>query len=106
MRRLCHPAHHHLHILIAEDILAIHLQLSTYGQIDHSIAGQIKVFALLVVTTQLKALFDFVHFSGILFIVGIPEEFFIESLIAFNLGIEAGQIFVIAVAYIVPDRKM
>jgi len=40
-------------------------------------------------------------FAGILFGVGITEGYFLESLLAFNLGIEAGQIFVIGVAYFV-----
>ena len=49
-------------------------------------------------------LFGLLHglgFAGILFRVGIPEGYFLESLLAFNLGIEAGQIFVIGVAYFV-----
>lgn len=49
-------------------------------------------------------LFGLLHglgFAGILVRVGIPEGYFLESLLAFNLGIEAGQIFVLGVAYFV-----
>ena len=49
-------------------------------------------------------LFGLLHglgFAGVLFEVGIPKGYFLESLVAFNLGIEAGQILVIGVAYFI-----
>ena len=48
-------------------------------------------------------LFGLLHglgFAGVLGEVGIPEPFFLESLIAFNLGVELGQLVVIGIAYL------
>ena len=39
-------------------------------------------------------------FAGVLGEIGIPDAFFLESLIAFNLGVELGQLAVIGIAYL------
>ena len=39
-------------------------------------------------------------FAGVLGEIGIPDAFFLESLIAFNLGVELGQLAVIVIAYL------
>ena len=39
-------------------------------------------------------------FAGVLSEIGIPDAFFLESLIAFNLGVELGQLAVIGIAYL------
>ena len=49
-------------------------------------------------------LFGLLHglgFAGALIEHGIPMGYYLESLLAFNLGIEAGQILVIGIAYII-----
>ena len=49
-------------------------------------------------------LFGLLHglgFAGALIELGIPMGYYLESLVAFNLGIEAGQILVIGVAYFI-----
>tara|TARA_B100001964_G_scaffold26250_1_gene26140 strand:- start:648 stop:1796 length:1149 start_codon:yes stop_codon:yes gene_type:complete len=48
-------------------------------------------------------LFGLLHglgFAGVLGEIGIPKPFFLESLIAFNLGVELGQLVVIGIAYL------
>ena len=52
----------------------------------------------------LVLLFGLLHglgFAGALIELGIPMGYYLESLVAFNLGIEAGQILVIGVAYFI-----
>ena len=67
-----------------------------------------------IVTEELKKwrpilvfLFGLLHglgFAGVLINIGIPEGYFLESLVAFNLGIEAGQILVVGLAYFILFR--
>lgn len=44
-------------------------------------------------------LFHGLGFAGLLTEINIPTDKFISSLIAFNLGIEAGQLFIVALAF-------
>ena len=39
-------------------------------------------------------------FASVLFEIGLPREAFLEGLLAFNIGVELGQLAVIAVAYV------
>jgi len=81
---------------IVEPLIALSI---IYVGIENIFTSKLTIWRPLLIF-----LFGLLHglgFAGILFRVGIPEGYFIESLLAFNLGIEAGQIFVIGVAYFV-----
>lgn len=98
------------------------LALSMFGAVDLPsrlvetlIAASIAyVAAENVVTSELKpwrpALvfgFGLLHglgFAGVLTELGLPRDEFLPALIAFNLGVEAGQLAVIAVAYVLVAR--
>jgi hypothetical protein len=81
---------------IIEPLIALSI---IYVGIENIVTDKLKKWRLILVF-----LFGLLHglgFTGALFHIGIPEGYFIESLIAFNLGIELAHIFVVGLAYFI-----
>ena len=81
---------------IIEPLIALSI---VYVGIENIVTEELKKWRPILVF-----LFGLLHgfgFAGVLINIGIPEGYFLESLVAFNLGIEAGQILVVGLAYFI-----
>ena len=81
--------------IIVEPLIALSI---VYVGLENVMTKELKHWRPILVF-----LFGLLHglgFAGVLGEVGIPEPFFLESLIAFNLGVELGQLVVIGIAYL------
>ena len=84
---------------IVEPLIALSI---VYVGIENIVTEELKKWRPMLVF-----LFGLLHglgFAGVLINIGIPEGYFLESLVAFNLGIEAGQILVVGLAYFILFR--
>ena len=84
---------------IVEPLIALSI---VYVGIENIVTEELKKWRPILVF-----LFGLLHgfgFAGVLINIGIPEGYFLESLVAFNLGIEAGQILVVGLAYFILFR--
>ena len=80
---------------IVEPLIALSI---VYVGVENIITRELKHWRPLLVF-----LFGLLHglgFAGVLTEIGIPEAYFLESLIAFNIGVELGQLVVIGCAYL------
>ena len=80
---------------IVEPLIALSI---AYVGFENLITRDLKPWRVLVVF-----LFGLLHgmgFAGVLFELGLPENEFITTLIAFNLGVEGGQLAVITLAFV------
>lgn len=69
-----------------------------YVAVENWIGGELKPHRLIIVF-----LFGLLHglgFAGVLGELGLPEDSFVTALLAFNIGVELGQLAVIAVAFL------
>ena len=81
--------------IIVEPLIALSI---VYVGLENVMTKELKHWRPILVF-----LFGLLHglgFAGVLGEVGIPELFFLESLIAFNLGVELGQLVVIGITYL------
>ena len=81
--------------IIVEPLIALSI---VYVGLENVMTKELKHWRPFLVF--LFGLFHGLGFAGVLGEVGIPEPFFLESLIAFNLGVELGQLVVIGIAYL------
>ena len=81
--------------IIVEPLIALSI---VYVGLENVMTKELKHWRPILVF-----LFGLLHglgFAGVLGEIGIPKPFFLESLIAFNLGVELGQLVVIGIAYL------
>ena len=80
--------------LIIEPIIALSI---IFIGVENIITSELKWWRLIVIF-----MFGLIHgcgFAGVLLDAGLPENDFLLALISFNVGVEAGQITVILLAY-------
>ena len=78
---------------IVEPLIALSI---VYVGVENIIVGQLKPWRVVIVF-----LFGLLHgmgFAGVLAEIGLPPSEFLTALITFNVGVEFGQLFVIALA--------
>lgn len=81
---------------IVEPLIALSI---VYVAIENVVTPQLKPWRVFVVFG-----FGLLHglgFAGVLTELGLPREEFVTALVGFNIGVEAGQLAVIALAYLV-----
>ena len=82
--------------LIVEPLIALSI---AYVAVENLVTSELKPWRLALVFS-----FGLLHgmgFAGVLRDLGLPRSQFLTSLITFNLGVEAGQLAVIALAFVV-----
>ena len=68
-----------------------------YVGVENVLSGQLKPFRVVIVF-----LFGLLHglgFAGVLTEIGLPRSEFLTALVTFNIGVEFGQLAVIAMAF-------